>query len=183
MIMYGCCNWFFLGNRIRSFCFQFYNNSLAVGARLAARYERSGIAIDSRCTFCVKSGSLVPHRETFMHLFFECVCINRTVLDFATIMLREENDAVKKRIGILTGTYNSVGRNDATFLSLTSIFLCYSIWQAKSKKIIPSLATLCNDVDQFFLEVTVCSKKISELAETSNTPVCRRWRESGHGHV
>jgi hypothetical protein len=91
MIMYGCWNWFFLGNRIRSFCFQFYNNSLAVGARLAARYERSGIVIDSRCTFCVKSGSMVPHRETFMHIFFECACINRTVQDFASIMLQDVN--------------------------------------------------------------------------------------------
>jgi hypothetical protein len=74
-----------------------------------------------------------------------------------------------------------IPRKDAMFLSLTSIFLCYSIWQAKSKKIIPSIATLCTDVDQLFLEVSVCSKKISELAETSNIPVCRRWRESGHG--
>jgi hypothetical protein len=102
---------------------------------------------------------MIPHRETFMHLFFECVCINRTVMDFATVMLQNENDAVKQRIGILTGSYDNVRGNDAMFLSLTSIFLCYSIWLAKSKKIIPSLATLCNDVDQFFLEVSVCSKK------------------------
>jgi len=180
-VLYGSWNWFFLGNRIRSFCFQFYNNSLAVGARLAARYEKSGIVVDSRCTFCVKSGSMVPNRESFIHIFYECPCINRTVLDFASLMLIDEDDAVKKRIGILTGFYDNVGGSDTLFLTLTSIFLCYSVWQAKGKKIIPSLASLCNDVDQLFLQVTVCSKKISELAEISNVPVCRRWRASGHG--
>jgi hypothetical protein len=94
-------------------------------------------------------------------------------------MLIDEDDAVKKRIGTLTGGYDNVGGNEALFLTLTSIFLCYSIWQAKGKKLIPSLASLCNDVDQLFLQVTVCSKKISELAEISNVPVCRRWRSSG----
>jgi hypothetical protein len=180
-LLYGCWNWFFLGNRIRSFCFQFYNNSLAVGARLAARYERSGIVVDSRCTFCVKSGSLVPNRESFMHLFYECPCINRTVLDFASVMMIDGDDVNKKRIGILTGYYENVGGNDALFLTLTSILLNYSVWLAKGKKIIPILASLCNDVDQQFLQVTVCNKKISELAELSNIPVCRRWRASGHG--
>jgi hypothetical protein len=96
-------------------------------------------------------------------------------------MLIDEDEAVKKRIGILTGFYDNVGGSDTLFLTLTSIFLCYSVWQAKGKKIIPSLASLCNDVDQLFLQVTVCSKKISELAEISNVPVCRRWRASGHG--
>ncbi len=180
-VLYGSWNWFFLGNRVRYFCFQFYNNSLAVGARLAARYEKSGIVVDSRCTFCVKSGSLVPNRETFMHLFFECPYINRTVLDFASLMMRNEIDVGKQRMGILTGTYENVTGHDALFFTLTSIFLCYSVWLARGKKSVPSIATLCNDVDQFFLQVTLCSKKISELAEISNVTVCRRWRENGHG--
>jgi hypothetical protein len=46
-VLYGSWNWFFLGNKIRSFCFQFFNNSLGVGARLAARYKSAGIVVDS----------------------------------------------------------------------------------------------------------------------------------------
>jgi hypothetical protein len=96
-------------------------------------------------------------------------------------MMRNEIDPVKNKVGILTGTYDTVGGGDAIFLILTSIFLNYSIWQARSKKIVPSLATLCNEVDLHFHQVAVCSKKISDLAQTSNIPVCRRWRESGQG--
>jgi hypothetical protein len=116
-----------------------------------------------------------------MHLFFECPYINRTVLDFASLMMRNEVDVGKQRMGILTGTYENVTGHDALFFTLTSIFLCYSVWLARGKKSVPSIATLCNDVDQFFLQVTLCSKKISELAEISNVTVCRRWRENGHG--
>ncbi len=69
--IHGSWNWSFLGNRIRTFCFQFFNNSLSVGTRLNARYRAGGIVIDDRCSFCVKSGINAPGRETFTHLFYD----------------------------------------------------------------------------------------------------------------
>ena len=179
--VYGAWNWSFLGNRLRYFCFQFFNNSLGVGARLAARYENTGIVIDSRCTFCVKSKSWVPHRENFTHIFFDCQYINGTVLEFASAMLKRENNLEKSRLGCLSGIYETTPSADSFFYVLTSIFCNFTIWQCKQKKIVPSLATLLNEVDSHFLYTASVSTKISEMAKTSNTPVCRRWRAHGHG--
>jgi len=113
-----CSSWncFFLGNKIRSFCFQFFNNSLGVGARLAARYENARIVVDSRCTFCVKAKSLVPHRETFPHLFYDCEFLNNTVKAFALTMLRAEVDEGKKLLGCITGKYDAVSTKDNFFM-------------------------------------------------------------------
>jgi exonuclease III len=180
-VLYGSWNWFFLGNKIRSFCFQFFNNSLGIGARLAARYENAGIVVDSRCTFCVKGKSMVPHRETFLHLFYECEFLNNTVKSFALTMLRDEADEGKKRLGCFTGLYDAVSAKDNFFYSLTAILLNYTVWRFRIKKLIPSLATLCHEVDYLFNSICYCSKKISDLASTSGTPLCRRWREHGHG--
>jgi len=180
-VLYGSWNWFFLGNKIRSFCFQFFNNSLGIGARLAARYENAGIVVDSRCTFCVKGKSMVPHRETFPHLFYECEFLNNTVKSFALTMLRDEADEGKKRLGCFTGLYDAVSAKDNFFYSLTAILLNYTVWRFRIKKLIPSLATLCHEVDYLFNSICYCSKKISDLASTSGTPLCRRWREHGHG--
>ncbi len=115
-VLYGSWNWCFLGNKVRSFCFQFFNNLLGVGARLAARYENTGILIDSRCTFCVKAKSLVPHRETFPHLFYECEFLNNTVNAFSVTMLREEADEGKKRLGCFTGIYDAISAKENFFM-------------------------------------------------------------------
>jgi hypothetical protein len=100
---------------------------------------------------------------------------------FSRIMLREEADEGKKRSGCFTGLYNEVSKTDNFFYILTAILLNYTVWRFRTKKIIPSLATLCHEVDYLFNTVAYCSKKISELAITSGTPLCRRWREHGHG--
>jgi hypothetical protein len=161
--------------------FPVFNNSLGVGARLAARYENAGIVVDSRCTFCVKAKSLVRHRETFPHLFYDCEFLNNTVKTFALTMLRAEVDEGKKLLGCITGIYDAVSTKDNFFYALTAILLNYTVWRFRTKKIIPSLATLCHEVDYLFNTVAYCSRKISDLASTSGTPLCRRWREHGHG--
>jgi hypothetical protein len=138
-------------------------------------------SIFCRCTFCVKSKSWVPHRENFTHIFFDCQYINGTVLDFASAMLKRENNLEKSRLGCLTGIYETTPSADSFFYVLTSIFCNFTIWQCKQKKIVPSLATLLNEVDSHFLYTASVSTKISEMAKTSNTPVCRRWRAHGHG--
>ena len=68
--LYGSWSWSFLSNQVCFFCFQFFNNSLAIAARIAARYRNGGIIVDQRCTFCIKSGTRVPYREEFLHVFY-----------------------------------------------------------------------------------------------------------------
>jgi hypothetical protein len=96
-------------------------------------------------------------------------------------MLREEVDKGKTRLGCFTGIYDTVPAKENFFYALTAIFLNYTVWRFRTKKIIPSLATLCHEVDYLFNAVASCSKKINDMAYTSVTPLCRRWREHGHG--
>jgi len=69
------CIWnrHYLSNKIRTFAFQFFNNSLPVGARLGARYRANpNVEIDERCTFCTSTQIGAPAREDFVLLFFHC---------------------------------------------------------------------------------------------------------------
>jgi hypothetical protein len=175
--LYGCWNWNFLGNRMRTFCFQFYNNSLSVGARLRARYVAGGVNIDDRCSFCIKAGYAVPGRETFIHLFFECPQLIR-IRDFIirTYHTASEDERTKKMFCV--AGYNHVGSVTYNFFVLmTSIFYNYIIWQSRNKKTIPSIATICNEIDNYFDNAAICSKFVYDLALENGTPICRRWRE------
>jgi hypothetical protein len=68
--MYSLWNSSFLPNKIKVFCFQFVNNSLATGPRLAGRYRNDiNRIIDERCVFCLRGGLGVPAREDFFHVF------------------------------------------------------------------------------------------------------------------
>ncbi len=114
-----------------------------------------------------------------MHLFYECQYIINTVKSFSNIMLREELDDGRARLGCLSGVYDNVTAKESVFYVLTSIFLNYTLWQFRHKKTVPSLATLCHEVDYHFQTVTSCSNKIATLALASDSPICRRWREQG----
>jgi hypothetical protein len=138
------------------------------------------VVIDSRCTFCVKSRAANPGRETFRHIFYDCPQLTRVLRDFAAVFFRPENDPVKARLSSLTGLLDNAVGCDNFFYVLTSVFLNYTLWQWKLKKIIPSPATLFLEVDNHFYAVTLVSKKITEMASNSNTGICRRWREQHH---
>jgi hypothetical protein len=56
--------------RIHTFAFQFFNNSVSLANRTAARYQN--VEIDQRCVFCVKAKKVNPGREDFNHMFMLC---------------------------------------------------------------------------------------------------------------
>jgi hypothetical protein len=176
--MHGCWNWSFLGNKIRMFCFQFFNNSLSIGARLQARYAAGGVIIDDRCTFCVKSGSLVPGRETFIHLFYDCPYLTLLRSQYISIYLTNCNDDVSKKLGCIAGCITVGTAADNFFVLMSSIFFNFTVWQWKLKKtVIPSIATVTAEIDNHFDNAILCSNAVRNLAINSRIPVCRRWRE------
>ncbi len=76
-VFYGLWSCQFLPNRVRFFAFQFYNNSLPTGTRVAARYRNNlGVNFDDRCVFCRKLNVANLAREDFVHVSFSCPCIN-----------------------------------------------------------------------------------------------------------
>ncbi len=69
-----------LPNNIKWFAFHFFNNSLPIGTRLAARYRADPLVrINDLCTFCIKGNIANPERENFCHLFCECPQIENFV--------------------------------------------------------------------------------------------------------
>jgi hypothetical protein len=179
--LHGIWTWQFLSNRIRFFAFQFFNNSLGTKTRIAARYRNGGLILDQRCTFCVKAGSLVPMREDFMHVFYDCPHI-RPLCDRAyDIYFRHRLDDSRKKLCYMTGTVDAYQKTDSFFYMLTAILINYTVWQSKLKSIIPGIASLSNEVDYIFYMVCFTSKKIENLAITSNCPICRRWRNGQYG--
>jgi hypothetical protein len=173
--------WSFLSNRIRFFAFQFCNNSLGTKARIAARYRNGGNILDQRCTFCIKAGSLVPMREDFIHVFYDCPFILPLVTRAYDMYFRHRLDEAQKKLCYMTGSVATYQKNDTFFYMLTSILINYTVWQWKLKKMIPSIATLTTEVDYLFFSICDLSKKIENMALMSATPLCRRWRDGRPG--
>jgi hypothetical protein len=177
----GCWNWSFLSNRIRVFCFQFYSNSLGIKTRIAARYRNGGAGLDNSCTFCVKSGSANPSREDFAHVFYDCQVINNTCNRiFREYYLPGVNPAAE-RLTYLTGIVNGANKIDSFFYLLTSILCNYTVWQFRMKKIVPSTASIIEDIDNLFESCVNVSHKISDTVSDASSPICRRWTARQHG--
>jgi len=179
--LHSIWTWSFLSNRLRFFAFQFYNNSLGTKTRIAARYRNGGNILDQRCTFCIKAGSLVPMREDFIHVFYDCPYILPLVTRAYDTYFRHRLDESQKKLCYMTGSVATYQKNDAFFYMLTSILINYTVWQWKLKKMIPSIATLTTEVDYLFFSICDISKKIENMALMSATPLCRRWRDGRHG--
>ena len=179
--LFSCWNWSFLSNRIRTFSFQFFNNSLGVGARIAARYRNGGMNIDQRCTFCVKQGMAVPYREDFNHIFLYCPALtNVREIFFQELVTGQLNDD-ERRLVITTGLVPNASGIDCVFNILTSLLFNYIVWQGKIKKSPPSPATICYEIDNLYNVSMQVNRKLREAASLSNTLICRRWRGERQG--
>jgi hypothetical protein len=64
---------------------------------------------------------------------------------------------------------------------MTALTVNFVVWQGKQKKIIPSLATVLEEVDNLFASVVNISENLKISASNCGALVCRRWREKQHG--
>ena len=118
----------------KTFCFRYFNNSIGVGARIAARYRGAGQMVNDRCTFCLKAGAAVPAREDFIHIFYDCPYIQNTVRLMTDELFPAENDANVRRKMYMCGSVTGVSSIDGLFYKLTSVILNYNMWECKIKK-------------------------------------------------
>jgi hypothetical protein len=126
-ILYGSWNWSFLSNQVRTFIFQFLNNSLSMGARIAARYRNGGQIVDERCTFCVKARTLVPGREDFYHLFYSCVSVMRLRENVCRELFPHTTEPAMLRLTCFTGLIQVRNNVDRFFMPYqpSSLILLY----------------------------------------------------------
>ncbi len=120
-------------------------------------------------------------REDFIHVFYECPYINPLCMRAYEVYFKHRLDNTQKRLCYMTGSVETFHKNDSFFYVLTSVLINYTVWQWKLKCMIPSIATLTNEVDYIFYSVCSTSKKIENMTITSNCPICRRWRDGRHG--
>jgi hypothetical protein len=180
-LLHGSWSWSFLSNQLRFFCFRFFNNSLGIASRIAARYRNGGAIVDQRCTFCIKSGSRVPNREEFLHVFYNCDSVIRLRDDVARELFPPTNALDSKKLWCMTGLVPVNNSTDRFFYVLTSILFNFVLWQCKIKRLLPSTVTVLQDIDFSFGNICSLSRRIHTLAEINNSLLCRRWRENRHG--
>ena len=179
------CVWnhHFLPTNVRTFCFQFVNNSLATGPRLAGRYRANpAVIVDERCVFCVKSAAGVAEREDFVHLFFSCPAVARCI----NMYLIKYGDAgwtdVERKFFIFSGSASGIYTMESPITILGNFILFFMIWKCKLSRKVPMFTTLEFDMLTIFDVALSISTKLRNVALTGQSPICRRWRErSGRG--
>ena len=172
----GLWNISFLPIEIRVFAFQFFNNAIATGDRLGNRYRDTGQVIDGSCAFCRAGGSMVPARETFIHIFLDCPYIRDKIDDFCTTYLEGSIDLPAIRTKLFTGT-DSNGFINLPVLILSILFF-FEIWNNKKKCVVPSMPTLIVNIEYNFDAVVACSSFFKNLVLNSNSVWCRHWRQA-----
>jgi len=174
---YSIWNCQYLPNNVRFFAFQFYNNSLATGTRVAARYRNNPLVQHSDlCTFCIRNNVQNPRREDFCHLFFGCAviqnCLNRFMEKYGTGNMDQD----MKKYFLFTGTTDGVWTADTELNLLFIIIFLYGIWLCRMQKKIPNFPTVEESVLTIFDNCVKLSTRLSESASVSFSPICRLWR-------
>jgi len=153
-----------LSNRIRTFLFRFFNNTLGINTRLS-----HFVPGHSRgCTFCrINNVELIPD-ETFKHIFMDCPTVrawHTHFLDyyFPANYLRDDQDRTEFFfLGRVHEPYQ-----DNHFIILCIFIFQYTIWEARIKKRIPSF----NSLRFSFKELCYLLLRSNSLARKSKTKI------------
>jgi hypothetical protein len=174
-------NYHHLPNIVRYFAFQFVNNSLPTGNRLAARYRNNPVrAIDGLCTFCRLQADPDPAREDFIHVFIRCPCIRNCLSRYFEKYYALNLDYDTKKKILFTGSADGEWCQDTVINSLLNMIFCCGIWYCKLGKKIPSYTTVEANMLTIFDSCLYISSSLAEAATTSQSPICRLWRNR-HG--
>ncbi len=177
-VIYGLWSCQFLPNRVRFFAFQFYNNSLPTGTRVAARYRNNpGVNFDDRCVFCRKLNIANPAREDFLHVFFSCPCISVCIARYLDKYGYNGMTNDEKRYFFFTGTRDGEWTSEAELNLLQNIVFSFGIWLCKLGRKIPSFSTVEESMLTIFDTCLNLSNRLREAASNSNSLVCRLWRD------
>ena len=121
------------------------------------------------------AGAMVPDRETFIHLFFNCPFIVNLINDFMSRFFPQGLSDEEKRIFLFTGIRpdGSASLMDTTI----NVLFLLEIWRGKKKLRVPGLETVLQNMI-FSFDAIVNNGSFVNIAINSNNLWCRYWRNT-----
>jgi hypothetical protein len=180
----GYWNSYFLPVTVKTFCLNFFRNTLPVNARIGGRYRGgtgtgtvTGIAApDERCRLCKKVAGNAAHAviawETFQHFFWDC-CYTKNMLDIFRQKYAPNITAVLiKRLFFLS--INADNEYCSTW-RLISILFFFEIWKARNGNTLPAYATIEYNMVNTCNKIKDCYRYFFDHWYTNENLWCRRW--------
>jgi hypothetical protein len=138
----------FLPTEIRTFCYNYYNNTLPVNARISHFIEN----IVPECTFCILAKNLPAEKETLSHLFYYCPTSFKIIRGICEEFLTEPHN--------LNPELLETGKN--LILQLFFDIARYLLWEKKLLKKIPVKENIIGRIKMYLYIAAKCSQKISD---------------------
>jgi len=154
------CN--YLDNSTRTFLFKLHNNLLGTNTRVA-HFVRNH---PRTCTFCGIAQDPEDHPETILHLFFECVHIERLLSAFYLWLFGMENAPPISARNFLIG-FEFENTHKKQILDLCGILVKKYIWDCKLRYHLPRIEDLKNSFLSEFKNIYNHNSKVRSQTQKS----------------
>jgi len=141
-VIYGSWNCSYLPNQIKTFLFKYTSNTLGTGSRITHINPEK----DAGCTFCNIINIRPIPAETFLHIFWDCPTVNKTIMEISTYFLGFD---IKKNEWF--GLEFDINKTELYSLWIFLGVVKYAIWSNKLKKKLLNQNLIRNEVN-FHLE-------------------------------
>jgi len=136
-----CWSFGYLTNSTKVFLFKLHNNLLGLNSRVA-HFVRGHPAT---CTFCDISNEPEEHRESTVHLFFECRHVENLLAEFFSWVFQTNEPRYVSRSEFFAGFRTEIPKKDRA-LNVVAILVKKFIWECKLRFCIPTLQELKKNV-------------------------------------
>jgi len=160
-----------LSNRVKTFIFKFYGNSLGLNTRVSHFAQD----VNRACTFCSLAGRQNIMDETFKHLFLDCQTTKRLhdqflAKYFAGLDINAEQRSKFFFLGLLPENYR-----DNHFVMYAVLLFQYCIWEWKLQKKTYSFNTMEINYLELVAKALRFCKTMRVDAEKLTFPLCRTF--------
>ena len=131
----------YLTNSVKTFTFKLHNNLLGLNSRVA-HFVRGQ---SSNCTFCDIMQTPEDNRETTLHLFYDCPCVEELLAQFFSWIFSTVEPRHVSRLEFFVGFDTGNEKKDKT-LNVINLLVKKFIWDCKLRYCIPSLESLKTNV-------------------------------------
>jgi hypothetical protein len=165
-----------LPNRVRTFLFRFFNNTLGINTRLSHFVPGQ----NRGCTFCQLNNAGAIPDETFLHLFLNCPVVKSWHDRFLSLYLPVNylrNDGERVNLFFIGRVHEP--NIDNYFVMLCIFIFQYVIWDARLKKKTPSFYSLNLNFKELALALLRTNSLVRKARAKTNFTLFRNLIEDG----